>query len=265
MMAKWARPETDRSRPPPEPDLAGSEELQLVSVSSGMTRATARILAPMKTALFALGALGLAALGIAAYSLGVLARGAPALHGTELEQPVAVDDVALTAPGGRQVELAEYSGKHLLVFFGYTNCPDVCPLTMARLASIYRSLDEQEQEKVQVLMVTVDPERDTPEVMSEYARRFHPDFNGLSGTPPLLATAAERFYIGHREHGSGEFSHSSQVLLVDPSSRFWRVYNDESQQHLEADLRSLLAGSANTRNADPALGAVAFPVGQGAG
>ncbi|MEX2540235.1 MAG: SCO family protein [Trueperaceae bacterium] len=183
----------------------------------------------------------LAALGLAAYSLGVLARGVPELHGTELDQPPSVGDVRLQAGQGNSVRLADYAGRYLVVFFGYTNCPDVCPLTMARLGSAFRALGEPED--LQVVMVTVDPERDTPDVIDAYARRFHPAFDGLGGTREQVDAAAGRFFIGHRDPGDGNVIHGSQVLLVDPDSRLWRVYNDESQLYLEDDLRKLL-GSA---------------------
>ena len=141
-------------------------------------------------------AVAFVALGLLAYNLGVFARGAPELHGTALEEPPMVANVELLAAGGEPVELGDYQGQHLLVFFGYTNCPDICPLTMARLSSIFEALGEPED--LQVVMITVDPERDTPEVVDEYASNFHPDFEGLGGSPEALNAAAGRFYIGHR-------------------------------------------------------------------
>jgi protein SCO1/2 len=197
----------------------------------------------LKPVYLSLAALALLALGVAAYSLGVLARGAAELHGTELEQPPAVGDVDLVGGSGERVSLAEYGGRYLLVFFGYTNCPDVCPLTMARLGSTYRALGEPEG--LQVVMVTVDPERDSPATVDAFAKRFHPDFDGLGGADEQIADAAERFYIGYRDDGQGETIHGSQVLLVDRQSRLWRVYNDENQLYLEADLRSLLSGTTS--------------------
>jgi protein SCO1/2 len=195
----------------------------------------------LKPVYLALAVLALVALGVAAYSLGVLVRGAPGLHGTELEPPAAIGDVTLEAASGDAVRLADYGGRYLLLFFGYANCPDVCPLTMARLGSIYRALGEPEG--LQVAMVTVDPARDTPALIDAYAKRFHPEFDGLGGSPEQIAAAAERFYVGYRDDGQGETIHSSQVLLMDRGSRFWRVYNDESQSYLEADLRALLSRS----------------------
>ena len=225
-------------------------------------------------------AVALVALGLLAYNLGVFARGAPELHGTALEEPPMVANVELVAAGGEPVELGDYRGRHLLVFFGYTNCPDICPLTMARLSRIFEALGEPED--LQVVMVTVDPERDTPEVVDEYASNFHPDFEGLGGSPEVLNAAADRFYIGHRSvpqagdqsgdagHGaehepdaggssaaadgsSGDNAehnahpaliiHSSQVLLVDPQGRFTHIYNESNQAYLQEDLQALLGRS----------------------
>ncbi|HEX7004900.1 MAG TPA: SCO family protein [Trueperaceae bacterium] len=183
----------------------------------------------------------LVALGVAAYSLGVIARGAPDLHGTAVEAAPSVADVSLVAAGGEPVNLGDYRGEHLLVFFGYTNCPDVCPLTMARLSTIYRDLGEPDD--LQVVMITVDPDRDSPKVVDEYASSFHPAFQGLGGSEAALDAAAERFYIGHHGDGHGVIMHSSQVLLVDPRGRFSRIYNEANQAYLEADLRSLLGRS----------------------
>lgn len=170
-----------------------------------------------------------------------MARGAPELHGTALEHPPTVSDVSLVAPGGEQVQLGDYRGKHLLVFFGFTNCPDICPMTMARLSRIYEALGTPED--LQVVMVTVDPANDTPEIIHDYAQGFHPAFDGLGGPQEALDAAAARFYIGHGQGGQGEIIHGSQVLLVDPQGRLSRVYNDEMQMYLEADLATLLSRS----------------------
>lgn len=202
----------------------------------------ALILTPMsRPVAIVISAVALVALAVAAYSLGVLAGGAHDLHGTALEQPPLVADVELVGPGDEPLQLGDYQGEHLLVFFGYSNCPDVCPLTMARLSTVYRSLDEPAD--LQVVMVTVDPERDTPEVIDEYAKGFHPDFDGLGGPQPTVDAAAKRFYIGHHGVGVDDIAHGSQVLLVDPQGRLTRIYNDDNQSYLEADLRILLSRS----------------------
>lgn len=176
---------------------------------------------------------------VGAYSLGALVRGAPQLGGTELEERPQVGDLTLVAGNGERVSLADFQGDYLIVFFGYTNCPDVCPLTMARLGSIYRSLEEPEG--LEVVMVTVDPERDDPGRIDGYAKGFHPDFVGLGGDEESLSRAAERFFVGHNHQADGLIAHNTQVLLVDRDGHFWRIYNDEAQRALEQDLRNLLS------------------------
>ena len=181
----------------------------------------------------------LMAAAVGAYSLGIVMRGEPELGGTELEGRPDVSDLALVGGDGSPVRLGDFAGRYLVVFFGYTNCPDVCPLTMSRLGSTYRSLGEPEG--VQVVMITVDPERDTPEAIHRYASGFHPDFIGLGGSGEALDEAAARFYVGATGDPMGLIMHSTQVMLVDQRGGYWRVYSDDSQRYLEADLQALLA------------------------
>lgn len=165
------------------------------------------------------------------------------LNGTEIKSLPNVQDVTLTATGGATVRLSEWRGDVVLVFFGYANCPDVCPLTMARLAQIYRKLGEPKE--LQVVMVTVDPERDRPELLERYVQRFHPDFVGLTGTQSMIATASSRFYVGSigaDANPDGRVSHSSHVTLVDPRGRMRLIYNqDKIGDALRQDLTRLLA------------------------
>lgn len=109
----------------------------------------------------------------------------------------------------------------VLLYFGYTFCPDVCPTTMADLARVQRDVDAA-AEDVQVLMVTVDPERDTPQVVQDYAAGFHPTFIGLSGTEQQIATAAESFGVYYQAEEGSEatgylVSHTARVFAVDKS------------------------------------------------
>ena len=161
------------------------------------------------------------------------------MNGTEVDGAPLVERTDLLGPGGAPLTLPEtWRGKLLLVFFGYTNCPDVCPLTMAQLAQIYRDLGEPEE--VQVVMVTVDPERDTPERMTRYARGFHPDFVGLSGTADATTRAERTFFVDHNQVG-GEVAHNSHVTLLDRDGRMRLVYTQGKVPALAEDLRTLLA------------------------
>ena len=110
-------------------------------------------------------------------------------HGTELLSPQPAKDFTLTGPGGKPVSLSDFQGKLTVMYFGYTYCPDVCPTTLAELAQAMRKLGKK-ADQVQVIMVTVDPDRDTPEHLAEYLAYFSPTFRGLSGTPEQIAAAA---------------------------------------------------------------------------
>lgn len=181
-------------------------------------------------------ALVVAAVG--AYALGVLLRPAPEMAGTALTNPVAVEGLTLVDHHGRAATLADdYRGDVTLVFFGFTRCPDVCPLTMARLARIYESLGEPDG--LQVVMVTVDPEYDTPEVLGRYVTGYHPDFVGLTGTTSDVATAARAFFVGY----SGldrDIVHTDVVAVLDRSGALRYVYGQDDVMFLERDLPDLI-------------------------
>ncbi len=132
-----------------------------------------------------------AATGFVAYNL-VGSRGVE-LHGTFLEPSFPAADFTLTSADG-PVRLADLRGKAVVLFFGYTLCPDVCPTTMARLGHAMELLGK-DAERVQVVMVSVDPERDTPERLAQYARAFHPSFLGVTGTPEEIAAVAAAYGI----------------------------------------------------------------------
>ncbi|MEX2541401.1 MAG: SCO family protein [Trueperaceae bacterium] len=199
-------------------------------------------------ALLAIGVLALIAIAaVTAYT--VAGRDRLKLNGTAIDNPPGVQDVTLLGTDGETVQLGRWEGDLLLVFFGYAHCPDVCPLTMARLARTYEELGEPED--LQVLMVTVDPDRDTPEQLEKYVQRFHPDFVGLTGTPAMIADASARFYvasIGADTNPGGSVSHSSHVTLVDREGRMRLIYNqDKIGDLLKEDLGTLLAQQQGTR------------------
>lgn len=191
--------------------------------------------------LVVLAAIGLAAAGVAAYSIGLLLAPEAEPAGTTLTNPIAVGDLSFRAPGNTPVSLADFSDTVTAVFFGYTRCPDVCPLTMARLADAYRDLGEP-ADRLKVVMVTVDPGFDTPEITDEYARVFHDDFVGLSGSNQQIADAAATFYVGYNDHAD-EVVHTDAVMLVDRHGQFRMLYTADRLQYLTADLEDILASS----------------------
>lgn len=182
----------------------------------------------------------LVAAGAGAYALGTFLRPPPELAGTALQNPPVVGDVELVHAERGALTLLEATEEAAvtLVFFGFTQCPDVCPITMARLAKIYGDLGEPDD--VRVVMVTVDPETDTPEVIARYAAGFHPDFVGLGGSNPQVAVAARTFYVGYAALGDGQFTHSEAVVVVDREGRMRYVYGSDRVPRLEVDLPELI-------------------------
>ena len=190
--------------------------------------------------------LGLAlALLVAAGWLVGRAAGRPELAGNLLDPPMPaprVDATLLSDEG--PVDLAEPGGRHTVVFFGYTHCPDVCPLTLARLAEALTGMEGGLAERVRVVMVSVDPERDTPEATSRYARRFHPSFLGLSGTPEQVERVASAYGIFHAKAGpdggpSGGYyvDHSASILVLDPRGRVRMILGqDLTAEEIASDL-----------------------------
>ena len=133
-----------------------------------------------------------------------------------------------------------------MLFFGFTHCPDVCPTTLADVAGALKSLGK-DAERVQVLFVTVDPERDTREALARYVTAFDPRFLGLYGDAAATQKAAKEFKIYYEKRKSGDsysVDHSGQSYVLDPQGRLrLLVRPDRIGQDLAADLRALLAES----------------------
>ena len=125
-----------------------------------------------------------------------------------------------------------------MVFFGFTNCTDICPTTMAQLANVYRELGEPEG--VQVIMVTVDPARDSPEDVTAYVHQFHPDFSGLAGDETALAQAAKAFFVGHHHVGGEDVAHNGHVTVLDSNGRLRLIYGQDRVPQLKVDLEHIL-------------------------
>jgi len=143
--------------------------------------------------------------------------------------------------------LDDFKGKIVMIFFGYTSCPDICPTTLSRLAEVMKALGP-EAERVQVLFVSVDPERDTAERLKDFVPWFHPSFLGLRGDAAQTKAVSEEFRVfsSRREVGSQlgyVLDHSSGVYVYDPAGRL-RLYvkDTASIEDIVADLRQLFAG-----------------------
>jgi protein SCO1/2 len=154
-------------------------------------------------------------------------------------------DFALTDHNGRPRTLADYRGKAVVVFFGYTQCPDVCPTTLATLAEAMKALGP-EADRVQVLFVTVDPERDTQALLAQYVPAFDPRFVGLYGDAAATERVAKEFKVIYQKQpgatpASYTVDHSAGVFVFDPQGRL-RLYlsHGQSPDVYTHDLRELL-------------------------
>jgi protein SCO1/2 len=156
-------------------------------------------------------------------------------------------ELNLTDHNGKPRTLADFRGKVVAVFFGFTHCPDVCPTTLAEMAQVMKDLGA-DADRLQVLFVTVDPERDTQKLLAQYVPSFHPGFIGLYGDRDAPARAAKEFkiYYNRQPARSGSYSvdHSAGTFILDREGRL-RLYAQYGQgpAALLHDIRLLLAGA----------------------
>lgn len=157
-------------------------------------------------------------------------------------------DFALTDHAGKQRTLADFKGKAVLVFFGFMNCPDVCPTTMAEMAGVMKDLG-QDADRVQVLFITVDPERDTPELLAKYVPAFDPRFLGLTGDKAAIEKVAKDFRVFYqkspgKEPGSYSMDHTAGSYVFDPQGRVRLfVRHGQGGEPIAHDLKVLLSGA----------------------
>lgn len=171
---------------------------------------------------FRAAARGLAALGALVLATALIA-GAPSARSGDT---VTVGGpFTLTAPDGATVTDEAYRGKWLLVFFGYTFCPDTCPTTLSEIAVALQELGA-DAAKVQAIFITIDPERDTPDVMGQYTGAFDPRIVGLTGTPEQIAAVSQEYgaYAVKRRTGPGPddylMDHSTYIYIMNPQGKF---------------------------------------------
>ncbi|NWF63274.1 MAG: SCO family protein [Chloroflexi bacterium] len=139
-------------------------------------------------------------------------------HGTVIQSPERSFDFTLTGAQG-DVSPSDFRGKIVLLYFGYTFCPDICPGTLGNVAQALRDMGEKADE-VQLIMVSLDPERDTPEKLAEYMQRFHPSFIGVTGSQEQLDEAASLYGIYYQKtEGSSAtgylIDHTATLLVLD--------------------------------------------------
>lgn len=183
-------------------------------------------------------------------ALALLALGAcattPELKGTALDPALPAHDFTLTDQTGQPFTLSEQRGKVVLIFFGFASCPDICPVELANLAAVTRQLGA-DAAAVEVAMVTVDPERDTPERLATYVSAFHPDFIGLSGDPETLAPIIKAYgvYAERRELPESALGytmdHSGFVYAIDKAGRWRAIYaHGTPAEDIAGDVRALV-------------------------
>jgi protein SCO1/2 len=174
--------------------------------------------------------------------------------GTVFPQPRAIRDFALTDQEGNPFTLADLRDHWSFLFFGYTHCPDVCPMALSAMREVFTLLGEtsRAQEHVQMVFVSVDPSRDTPEQLRSYVEYFHPEFIGVSGEETQLQALTRQLSIVYMKVPGTTaedylIEHSAVILLVDPQARVYAVFSSpydpmkistafrQIRQHYEAD------------------------------
>jgi protein SCO1/2 len=187
---------------------------------------------------------------LVAASLGGLVAGCrnqtPSFKSTDITGADYGKSLSLTnAATGKPASLEDFRGKLLLVFFGFTHCPDVCPTTLVKAAQVKKELGA-EGNRLQVLFVTVDPERDTPEVLSKYVPAFDPTFIGLRGDAAETMKATREFKVffqkvPNRDGTSYSVDHTAASYVLDTNGRL-RLYVRHTQpvEEIVADLHQLL-------------------------
>lgn len=181
-----------------------------------------------------------------AAALSVIFAKPPSFRGASYGEPFPpAAEIELTKAGGETFRLSDQRGKVVLLFFGYTSCPDVCPTTLAEMKLVMDELDELD-ERVQVVFISVDPDRDTPEKAQAYVEHFNPAFLGLSGSMQQLEPVWNAYSI-YRESVESDsafgviINHTARTFLVDPQGNMRLSYAYQTPvEDIVHDIRLLL-------------------------
>jgi protein SCO1/2 len=170
----------------------------------------------------------------------------PSFQSTDITGADYAKGFSLVDQNGKTRTLADFKGKVVMVFFGYTQCPDVCPTTMAEMASVMQKLGPQ-ADQVQVLFITLDPERDTQELLAGYVPAFDKRFIGLRGTPEQIAKTAKDFKVYYAkvpgtDPKSYTIDHSAGTYVFDRDGKI-RLFmrHDEKPDEIVHDVKQLLS------------------------
>jgi protein SCO1 len=191
---------------------------------------------------------GAAALALSAVFLPACSPDKPQFKSVDLTGADYASGFSLSDQNGQTRTLKDFAGKVVVVFFGYTQCPDVCPTTMAELAQV-KTLLGPDGDKLQAVFITVDPERDTPELLKAYMGNFEPSFVALRPTLAELPALAKDFKVFYKKAegktpGSYSMDHSAGSYIFDAKGRI-RLYAryGSGQENLVSDIRLLLKNS----------------------
>ena len=184
---------------------------------------------------------------VAAVLIAACGRSGPTFKNTDITGAEWGRELALTDHDGRPRTLADFRGKVVVVFFGYVRCPDVCPTTLAELRLVLEQLGE-DAKRVQVLFVTLDPERDTQALLAQYASAFHPGFLGLYGDAEATRKAAKEFKVFYQKvpgtrPDNYSVDHTTGSYVIDPQGRIRLLVRHGQAADLAGDLRTLLSGA----------------------
>lgn len=170
---------------------------------------------------------------------------APGFRGIDLTGAPYGRNFRLTDADGRERTLADYQGKAVLMYFGFVQCPDVCPTALIRAAKVKQLLGA-DGDKLQVIFITIDPERDTPEVIKAYTAAFDPSFIGLYGDAKRTRETADEFKVYYKQVPTGSsytMDHSALSYAFDPQGRLrLALRHEQTAEDYAHDLRQLLAG-----------------------
>jgi protein SCO1 len=161
-------------------------------------------------------------------------------HGSLISPPKPVADFTLINQNQSSVSLSDFRGKYVLLFFGFTNCTEECPLTMGYLKQMYDKLGSQAA-MAQVIMITTDPAKDTPQVLGNFLSHFDPSFIGLTSSINVLQNIWAEYGVTVLDNGE---THTSYVYLIDPQGNLIATYPLlENANGITTDLKQLLSGN----------------------
>jgi len=163
----------------------------------------------------------------------------PSFRGAVITPPWPAPEINLTDHNGKPFTLTEHRGKVVLLYFGYVNCPDECPLTMAHLKLARQSLGDRAKD-VQVAMVSTDPARDTPQALKDFMGHFDPSFLGLTGTPAELQKTWKDYGVTVEQGGE---THSLYLYVIDPAGNIRETFLPDSEPNdIAKDVSLMLKG-----------------------